>query len=130
MFWRRRLSCQSVPQGRRLFGPLSVAENLEIGGLVRGNRAEVRDHVLTLFPRLRERLRQAANTLSGGEQQMLAIGRALMINPSLLVLDEATEGLAPLIRREIWQALTTLKKRGLSILVIDKNVDALLATRQ
>jgi branched-chain amino acid transport system ATP-binding protein len=82
--------------------------------------------VCTLFPRLAERIANMANQLSGGEQQMLAIGRALMTNPRLLILDEATEGLAPLIRAEIWQCLTRLKAAGQSILVIDKNVAALI----
>ncbi|MFL4978966.1 MAG: ABC transporter ATP-binding protein, partial [Xanthobacteraceae bacterium] len=81
--------------------------------------------VLRLFPRLGERLEQTSGTLSGGEQQMLAVGRALMTNPRLLILDEATEGLAPLIRAEIWRCLALLKAQGLAILVIDKNVDAL-----
>ena len=83
------------------------------------------ERVFALFPRLAERTRQLAGTLSGGEQQMLAIGRALMTNPRLLVLDDATEGLAPLVRREIWHVLSQLKAAGLSILVIDKNVEAL-----
>ena len=77
---------------------------------------------MDLFPRLRERRQHSASTLSGGEQQMLAIGRALMINPSLLILDEATEGLAPLIRQEIWETLAQLKKEGMTILVVDKNL--------
>ena len=77
---------------------------------------------MTLFPRLRERRQQVANTLSGGEQQMLAIARALMTNPQLLILDEATEGLAPLIRQEIWETLVQLKKEGMTILVVDKNL--------
>ena len=80
-----------------------------------------------IFPRLKERVNQLANTLSGGEQQMLAIGRALMTNPSLLILDEATEGLAPLIRGEIWTCLATLKSEGQSILIVDKNLDDLMA---
>ena len=84
------------------------------------------DKVCALFPRLAERISSMASQLSGGEQQMLAIGRALMTNPRLLILDEATEGLAPLIRAEIWQCLTKLKAAGQSILVIDKNVQALI----
>lgn len=84
-----------VPQGRRLFGPLTVAENLAIGGLVRGNESATLVRVLTLFPRLRERLTQTAQTLSGGEQQMLAIARALCLQPKVLLLDEPTEGLQP-----------------------------------
>jgi len=115
-----------VPQGRRLFGPLTVAENLEIGLMTRAKGRATREAVLDLCPRLAERLDQPSATLSGGEQQMLAIGRALMTNPKLLVLDEATEGLAPVIRAEIWACLARLKQDGQSILVIDKNVDALV----
>ena len=83
------------------------------------------ERVFSIFPRLAERQKQAGGSLSGGEQQMLAIARALMINPSLLLLDEATEGLAPLVCQEIWEGLDILKKRGLSILVIDKDIEAL-----
>lgn len=112
-----------VPEGRRVFKSLSVEENLIATS--RGTNAEnawTLDRVMTLFPRLRERRQQAANTLSGGEQQMLAIARALMTNPTLLILDEATEGLAPLIRKEIWETLAQLKKEGMTILVVDKNL--------
>ena len=118
-----------VPENRRLFPRLSVRDNLRLGSyLYRGeaDREGPLDLVFTLFPRLSERLEQRAETLSGGEQQMLAIGRALMTNPRLLVLDEATEGLAPVIRNEIWRALADLKKEGLSQIVIDKNVKALM----
>ncbi|MGA9250852.1 MAG: ABC transporter ATP-binding protein [Roseobacter sp.] len=109
-----------VPEGRRCFAQLSVTENL-IAAARRGHWTL--DRVTTLFPRLAERRDQRAATLSGGEQQMLAIGRALMTNPRLLILDEATEGLAPLVRQEIWEALTALKQTtGVSILVIDKSV--------
>lgn len=114
-----------IPQGRRLFAELTVAENLEIGLMVNRNDHAFREQVLEMFPRLRERLNQRADTLSGGEQQMLAIGRALMTNPRLLILDEATEGLAPIIRRQIWDVLATLKSAGQSILVVDKNITAL-----
>jgi branched-chain amino acid transport system ATP-binding protein len=112
-----------VPEGRQIFPTLTVAENL---------RATARpglwtiERILTLFPRLAERSAQWASSLSGGEQQMLAIGRALMTNPRLLILDEATEGLAPLIRAEIWAVLARLKQEGMAILVIDKNLDAML----
>jgi branched-chain amino acid transport system ATP-binding protein len=112
-----------VPEGRRVFKSLTVEENLIATS--RGNNAPkawTLDRVMDLFPRLRERRQQSASTLSGGEQQMLAIGRALMINPSLLILDEATEGLAPLIRQEIWETLAQLKKEGMTILVVDKNL--------
>jgi branched-chain amino acid transport system ATP-binding protein len=113
-----------VPEGRRLFARLSVRENLV--ATARPGPWTL-DRVTSLFPRLGERLGQAAPTLSGGEQQMLAIGRALMTNPRLLILDEATEGLAPLIRDEIWQALSGLKAEGLTLLIVDKSVRELAA---
>src|SRR5437588_4222595 len=114
-----------VPEGRRIFPNLTVRENL-IATAAAKNSAWTLERIHTLFPRLAERTGNMANQLSGGEQQMLAIGRALMTNPRLLILDEATEGLAPLIRAEIWQCLTRLKQAGQSILVIDKNVEALI----
>jgi len=116
-----------VPEGRQIFSNLTVAENLEtFHRLARdGETLWTIDTVLDLFPRLRERLGHAGNNLSGGEQQMLAIGRALMTNPRLLILDEATEGLAPIIRQQIWDCLAMLKAAGQSILVIDKNIAAL-----
>jgi branched-chain amino acid transport system ATP-binding protein len=113
-----------VPEGRQIFSNLSVRENLQATAVARDGGwtlAKVHD----LFPRLAERETSMGNQLSGGEQQMLAIGRALMTNPRLLILDEATEGLAPLIRAEIWRVLARLKESGLAILVIDKNVGAL-----
>jgi branched-chain amino acid transport system ATP-binding protein len=117
-----------VPEGRQIFHNLTARENLVATA---ANRREVADpwtldKVCALFPRLAERFGSMGNQLSGGEQQMLAIGRALMTNPRLLILDEATEGLAPLIRAEIWQCLSRLKAAGQSILVIDKNVAALV----
>jgi branched-chain amino acid transport system ATP-binding protein len=117
-----------VPEGRQVFPNLTARENLVATAANRGNAAEpwTLDKVCALFPRIAERIASMANQLSGGEQQMLAIGRALMTNPRLLILDEATEGLAPLIRAEIWQCLTRLKAAGQSILVIDKNVEALI----
>jgi branched-chain amino acid transport system ATP-binding protein len=117
-----------VPEGRQVFPNLTARENLIATAATRGAAADPwsLDKVCALFPRLAERLASMANQLSGGEQQMLAIGRALMTNPRLLILDEATEGLAPLIRAEIWQCLTRLKAAGQSILVIDKNVEALI----
>ena len=115
-----------VPEGRQIFPNLSVRENLLATAVQRDGAEWTLDKVYGLFPRLAEREGSMGNQLSGGEQQMLAIGRALMTNPRLLILDEATEGLAPLIRAEIWRCLARLKELGLSILVIDKNVGALL----
>ena len=116
-----------VPEGRRIFPNLSVHENLVATARPRKGAASQWDlkSIYELFPRLAERAGQMGASLSGGEQQMLAIGRALMTNPDLLILDEASEGLAPLIRDEIWQCLETLKGQGQSILVIDKNIKAL-----
>ncbi len=116
-----------VPEGRQVFPNLTVRENLIATAANRsgGARRWDLDSVLGLFPALAERLDSFGALLSGGEQQMLAVGRALMTNPRLLILDEATEGLAPLVRTEIWRALATLKAAGQSILVIDKNVAAL-----
>ncbi len=117
-----RLGLGLVPEGRQVFPNLTTRENLVATSAGAGWTL---DAVLDLFPALRGRLHAMAGLLSGGEQQMLAIGRALMTNPRLLVLDEATEGLAPLIRRDIWDALARLKAAGLAILLIDKNLDAL-----
>jgi len=115
-----------VPEGRQIFPNLTARENLIATATERdGNAGWNLARIYELFPRLAERANNMGNLLSGGEQQMLAIGRALMTNPRLLVLDEATEGLAPLIRAEIWQCLSRLKAEGQSILVIDKNVEAL-----
>ena len=122
-----------VPQGRRIFAPLSVLENLRIGERRRVGESRREPHayaslaaIQALFPRLRERSGQNAGTLSGGEQQMLAIGRALMTDPRLLVLDEPSEGLAPLIVREIGRVLLRLKAAGLSILLVEQNVQLAL----
>ena len=115
-----------VPEGRQIFPNLTVRENLLATAVARDGAAWTLDTVYGLFPRLAERADSMGNQLSGGEQQMLAIGRALMTNPRLLILDEATEGLAPLIRAEIWRCLTRLKELGLAILVIDKNVETLI----
>ncbi len=116
-----------VPEGRQIFPNLTVRENLVATAANRGGgpRRWTIEGVLDLFPALAERLGSFGGLLSGGEQQMLAIGRALMTNPRLLILDEATEGLAPLVRGEIWRALAALKEAQQSILVIDKNVAAL-----
>ena len=117
-----------VPEGRQVFPNLSVRENLVATANNRARAADPwnLDKVYALFPRLRERERNLGANLSGGEQQMLAIGRALMTNPRLLILDEATEGLAPLIRQEIWDCLAGLKRAGQTIIVIDKNIGSLL----
>ena len=117
-----------MPEGRQIFVRLSVEENLVATAANRMKATEpwTLARVFALFPRLEERRAQSAGTLSGGEQQMLAIGRALMTNPRLLILDEATEGLAPLIRQDIWNCLSALRAEGLSILVVDRNLDALM----
>ncbi|KRE17827.1 ABC transporter ATP-binding protein [Bosea sp. Root381] len=115
-----------VPEGRMIFPTLSVEENLIATAANRfGKPRWDVERIYAFFPRLKERRANRGNQLSGGEQQMLAIGRALMTNPRLTILDEATEGLAPIIRQEIWSCLAALKAEGESILVIDKNVDAL-----
>jgi branched-chain amino acid transport system ATP-binding protein len=121
-----------VPEGRQIFPTLTVEENLVATAADRFRRPApwTLDRVYAAFPRLAERRRHRGTQLSGGEQQMLAIGRALMTNPKLLVLDEATEGLAPLIRAEIWDCLGRLKDEGQSILIIDKTLDALLRLAQ
>lgn len=114
-----------VPEGRRIFPTLTVRENLVATARSRSGGWTL-ERVYTMFPRLRERERHLGSNLSGGEQQMLAIGRALLTNPDLLILDEATEGLSPLIRQEIWRSLELLKRDGLSLLVIDKDLEALM----
>ncbi|HSV57598.1 MAG TPA: ABC transporter ATP-binding protein [Variovorax sp.] len=117
-----------VPEGRQIFTQLSVEENLVATARDNGGQGKTwtLDRVYGFFPRLKERRQNLGWQLSGGEQQMLAIGRALMTNPRLLVLDEATEGLAPVIREEIWSTLAQLKREGLSQIVIDKNIGHLL----
>jgi len=122
-----KLGIGLVPEGRQVFPNLSARENLVATAANRTAAKErwTLEKVFDLFPRLASRTDAMANLLSGGEQQMLAIGRALMTNPRLLILDEATEGLAPLIREEIWRCLKSLRAAGQSILVIDKNVEAL-----
>jgi branched-chain amino acid transport system ATP-binding protein len=123
-----RLGIGLVPEGRQIFPNLTVYENMMATAANRLNVPSpyTLDSTLDIFPRLSDRLNHYGNQLSGGEQQMLAVVRALMTNPKLLILDEATEGLAPLIRKEIWQGLARLKANGHAILVIDKNLDALM----
>ena len=115
-----------VPQGRRLFAEMTVAENIEIGLMARRKGASVRDAVLGLFPILRERLKQRSGTLSGGEQQMLAMARALCLEPQVLLLDEPTEGLMPSMIGKIRQTVAALRKRGVSTILVEQRVDAVL----
>lgn len=116
-----------VPQGRRLFPELSVAENIEIGLMTRGAGPETRDWVLDLFPPLKQRLDQQANTLSGGEQQMLAMARALCLRPRVLLLDEPTEGLQPSMIEQIRQVVQRMKEEGVAVILVEQRVDAVLS---
>ncbi len=118
-----RMGVAYVPEGRGIFGNLSVVENLQMAARAgtRGQRDWTYERVLETFPRLQERLGHGGQQLSGGEQQMLTIGRALMTNPDVLILDEATEGLAPLIAREIWRICSLIKDSGISSVIVDKN---------
>lgn len=123
-----RLGIGLVPEGRQIFPNLTVYENIMATAANRFNDNDpyTLEGLLKIFPRLKERLNNYGDQLSGGEQQMLAVVRALMTNPKLLILDEATEGLAPLVRKEIWRGLRIIKDSGQSILVIDKNLSALM----
>jgi branched-chain amino acid transport system ATP-binding protein len=116
-----------VPQGRRLFAELTVAENIEIGLMTRNKSAQTRDSVLALFPVLRERLKQRSGTLSGGEQQMLAMARALCLEPEVLLLDEPTEGLMPSMIAKIRETVGQLRERGVSTILVEQRVDAVLS---
>jgi branched-chain amino acid transport system ATP-binding protein len=123
-----------VPEGRRIFGNLNVNENLMMGAYLRNKKAEIAkdlEEVFSIFPRLKERINQSASTLSGGEQQMLAIGRAMMSEPRLLLLDEPSLGLAPLLVKEIFRTIKTLNQRGVTILLVEQNAKQalLLANR-
>ena len=118
-----------VPEGRRIFGAMSVSENLDLGAYARSDKAEIAknlDEVYTLFPRLLERKNQAAGTMSGGEQQMLAVGRALMSRPQLLLLDEPSLGLAPLLVKEIFGVVKRIRERGVTILLVEQNANLAL----
>jgi branched-chain amino acid transport system ATP-binding protein len=126
--WQRmRKDIAYVPEGRGMFHNLTVREHLEMAARPnqKGEQNWTVERVLDTFPRLQERLTNLGTQLSGGEQQMLAIGRALVTNPELLILDEATEGLAPLIRKEIWDVVRTIKESGISTLIVDKNIQVL-----
>ncbi len=125
-FRRAQSGIAYVPEGRGIFASLTVAENLAIAERddLNGSRTWTQERVLELFPRLAQRITNRGDQLSGGEQQMLAIGRALLTNPRLLILDEATEGLAPIIRDEIWRTIALIREAGIATLIVDKTVEA------
>jgi branched-chain amino acid transport system ATP-binding protein len=119
-----------VPEGRRIFSPLTVRENLEMGAFTRTDRAEIQEtmeHVFQLFPRMKERLAQTGGTLSGGEQQMLAVGRALMAKPKLLLMDEPSMGLAPILVEEIFDIIREISQEGVTILLVEQNAHMALS---
>lgn len=124
-----KLGISHVPEGRRVFSTMSVFENLEMGAFTRNDKAQIKkdmEHVFSLFPRLLERKNQMAGTLSGGEQQMLAIGRALLSKPKLLLLDEPSMGLAPLVVKEIFSIIKNINKEGTTILLVEQNANMAL----
>jgi branched-chain amino acid transport system ATP-binding protein len=124
------LGISQVPEGRRVFAPMSVMENLEMGAFLRKDKKEIRqdmDNVYDRFPRLKERRKQLAGTLSGGEQQMLAIGRALMARPELMLMDEPSMGLAPLLVKEIFEIIKDINSRGTTILLVEQNANMALS---
>lgn len=121
-----RLGIGLVPQGRRVFPSLSVEENLKVAARGQDSNTWSLERIYDLFPRLGERRRQRSKTLSGGEQQMLAIGRGLMTNPSCLIMDEPSEGLAPIIIQHVWEIISRLREEGLSILLVEQNVSLAL----